>query len=78
MSPVAGAGVEQAAGGIAQQCIEINAFKSDTLAQQQPEYRRDDQCSDGDEDQRVRKMPVKLDVEQRVIAGTDQNIGICR
>ena len=78
MSPVAGAGVEQTAGGIAQQRIQINAFKPDTLAQQQPEYRRDEQCPDGDEDQRVREMAVKLDVEQWVLAATDQDIGICR
>ena len=76
LDAIAGAGVEQAAGGVTEQREAIDFFENEAFAQQRPEYRRGDQRPDRDEYQRVRKVPVKLDVEQRIFSGTDQDVGI--
>ena len=76
MGAVTGAGVEQAGGGVTEQRVAIDVFEAEALAKQWPEKQRGDERTDRDEDQRVREVSVQLDVEQRVISGMDQDVGI--
>ena len=73
---IAGTGIEQPAGGVTEQGKTVKPTKRETLAQQWPQDRGGNQRTDRNKHQRVAEMPVKLDVEQRVVAGANQDIGI--
>jgi len=73
---VAGAGVEQPASGIPQKRVSVNFPEPKTFAQQWPQQQGRDQRAERDEDQGVGKVAVKFEVQQRIAARANQNIGI--
>ena len=79
MRAIAGTGIEETAGGAAQQGVQIDAPETKRVAKQfecQPENQGSQQSPDGDKNQRMSKLAVVFQSEQRVGRGANQRIGI--